>query len=93
MGTYNLFMLDLIYIDDICSGQFLDLPIISQCGQISWFIFHNILVGIADSTMPDISRAHPGISRRNFGYVTAMRSWDVIKHRPPKCFSFANSIV
>ena len=39
IGIYNLFISDLL-VDDLRSGKFLDLPIISKLGKIRWLIFH-----------------------------------------------------
>ena len=47
-----------------------------------------MLVVIATSIMDDISHDHPRLSRCKFGYVTAVRSCDVIKGRQNV---FANS--
>ena len=41
--------------------------------------FSQILVVIAISIMDDISHDHPRLSRCDFGYVSAVRSCDVIK--------------
>ena len=45
IGTYFLHVSD-FYINDLRSGPFLDLPIISQWGKIRWLIFSQILVVI-----------------------------------------------
>ena len=75
---------DFFYIDDLSSGQLLDLPNISQWGKIRWLIFSQILAVITNSTMNGISHDHPGLSRCKFCDVT-LRSCDVIKGHE-KCF-------
>ena len=81
----------IFYINNLRSGQFLDLPIISQCrggGQLAHF--WQILVVLATSIMGDISHDHPRLSSRKFVYVTAVRSCDVIKdHQNVFANSFA----
>ena len=37
-------MSQILYIDDLRSDQFLDLPIISQWGKIKWLIFEMLVV-------------------------------------------------
>ena len=92
MGTYNFYLSDL-FIDDSRSGQFLDLPIISQRGRITWLIFSQIIVvncHIANFTIKDISHDYPGLSRCKFCYVTAMRSCDITKcHQNVFCSWFS----
>ena len=49
------------YIGDLCSGQFLDLPIVSQWGknQVAHFSQITVLIVIATSIIDDISLGHP----------------------------------
>ena len=86
--TYNLFVSDFVYRDDLRSGQFLDFPIISHGGKIKWLIFSQIPVVIATAIMDDTNHDHPRLPRCKFGYVTAVRLCDVIKQ---KVLFFGNS--
>ena len=61
IGTYKLFISD-FYIDDLRSGQSLDLPIISQWGKNIVPHFSQMSVVRATSIMDDISRDHPKLS-------------------------------
>ena len=68
-----------LYTGDLCSGEFLDLPIKTKSmGEIKWLIFSQVLVVIATSIMEDIIHDHPGLLRCKSGHVTAVRSCDVI---------------
>ena len=67
-------------IDDLRSGQFLNLSIISQrIGGNQLSHFSQIFVVIAASIIDDISHEHSRLPRCKIGYMTAVKSCDVIK--------------